>query len=148
MRRLQQWLLAFIALCVMAQSVALSAERTVGRAHFHRSPLAAIDHVNPSHAGLDGHRYVPQMQQDVGHSTVEHHQHDGSVPGVVDVAQDHGASSLNPHATLTRSIHDLDVLVPSLELAADSGTFLGWATAPPRPFGSHVDGPLERPPRG
>lgn len=152
MRWLRHLVLSFVALCVGAQGVALSAERALGRAHYHQADVVALDRVQQGHRGdLDGHRYAPQIEVSAGHpddhSTVAHHDHDAAAPGVIEVAQDSGASTLNPHSTLVRSIHDIDLLVPLFQSPADDGTAQGWTWARHRPLASHVSHPLERPPR-
>ncbi len=144
-----------LALCVVAgclgvQGVALSAERALGGRHFHVASVhAAARYVSD----LDGHRYAPELLNPASdpvldHSDLQQHDHDaGMTGGVVHVADDGSASSQNPHATLIRSIHDLDLLIPAFELLPGDEAAMGWAATRSSGFDSHVSPPLERPPQ-
>lgn len=167
--RLARWLLCLVACCLAFQGLTLSVERARGRAHYHldaprvtaQPPMHAHEFQHP--ADLDGHRYAPEIALDTldrqpppehpehdhddGHSSVAHHDHDRAAEGIVYVAEDGGASTLNPHPTLARSIHDLDVLVPRFDFAVEADATARWAGGESPPFESHVSGPLERPPR-
>ncbi len=152
---LGRWLLCFVALCLAFQGLTLSVERARGRAHHHLD-AARVAHAPPisehgsqRHADLDGHRYAPNLAQHGRHrhATVSHHDHDATVDGVVYVADDDGASALNPHPTLARSIHELDVLVRPFDVPLETESAPSWANGDSRPFESHISDPLKRPPR-
>jgi len=138
-----------VACCVGVQGVALSAERVLGGRHVHlTSAHVAARHVSD----LDGHRYAPEIfdrsnDPALEHSDIQQHDHDVGLPGVIHVADDGGASSQNPHAALIRSVHDLDLLIPSFELPLDDESAQGWAASRSSRFDSHVSPPLERPPQ-
>lgn len=145
----RQLVLCVIACCVGVQGVALSAEQVLGGRHFHlASAHPAVRHVSD----LDGHRYVPEIfapasEAAPDHSDLQQHDHTLGLPGVVHMADDSGASSQNPQATLIRSVHDLHLLVPSFDLSPHDEASQGWAVTPSRRFDSHVSPPLERPPQ-
>lgn len=141
--------LCVVACCVGAQGMALSAERVLGGRHFH---LAATPAVVRHTGDLDGHRYAPEIFDAASPSAIEHldlqqHEHDVGLPGVVQVADDGHVSSHNSHATLIRSVHDLDLLIPALALPLATESAPGWAMACSHRFDSHVSPPLERPPQ-
>ncbi|MEI7465534.1 MAG: hypothetical protein WCJ87_09315 [Burkholderiales bacterium] len=101
---------------------------------------------------LDGHHdgaEISDLPADAlpDHSDLEHHEHEPGRPGVVHVAEDGDASSQTPHATLIRSAHQLDLLIPSFDLPPDDASARGWACALSCRFDSHVGPALERPPR-
>ena len=138
-----------MACCVGVQGVALSAERALGGRHFHVASLhAAAKHVSD----LDGHRYAPEIFDPANDPALEHaelqqHDHDAGLPGVIHVADDGGAASQNPHATLIRSVHDLDLLIPSSDFLPADEAAQGWAATRESRYHSHVSPPLERPPQ-
>ncbi|MDO9314335.1 MAG: hypothetical protein Q7T97_07295 [Burkholderiaceae bacterium] len=166
---LVRWMLCLVACCLALQGLTLSAERARGRAHHHldafrvAAPPPSAAHAASHLADLDGHRYAPEIASDVvdgqspqdpsahdhdsNHSIVAHHDHAPATDGVVYVAEDGGASALNPHPTLARSAHDLDVLMPRFDFAVEANVARRWTDGDPRPVESHVSGPLERPPR-
>ncbi len=167
-KRIARWVLCLVACCLGFQGWILSVERASGRAHFHQAPLrsAALSPSTPLHArtvtDLDGHRYAPEISSNAdadqspsqrAHdhhgdpASIAHHDHDADDAGVVYVAEDDGASTLNPHPTLTRGIHDLAVVMNPFGLPAEAETAADWAKAVPPAFSSHVSGPPERPPR-
>lgn len=101
---------------------------------------------------LDGHRYAPEIfdpASDTGseHSDLQQHEHEFGMSGVIHVDDDDSASSQNPHSTLIRSVHDLDLLIPLFDLTLDEDSAQGWAVARSSRFDSHVSPPLERPPQ-
>jgi hypothetical protein len=101
---------------------------------------------------LDGHHYAPEIYDPandvaVEHGDVQQHDHDVGMPGVIHVDDDGGASSQNPHATLIRSVHDLDLLIPAIDLPPGDEAGQRWAVTRPGRFDSHVSPPLERPPQ-
>lgn len=131
------------------QGVALSAERILGGRHVHlMSAHAAARHVSD----LDGHHYAPEIFDPssnpvLEHAEVQEHDHDVGMLGVIHVADDGGASSQNPHATLIRSVHDLDLLVPAFEFMPGDEAAQRWTATRSSRFDSHVSPPLERPPQ-
>lgn len=141
--------LCAVACCVGVQGMALSAERVLGGRHFHLTTM----HTAVRHTGdLDGHRYAPEIFDAASPSAIEHldlqqHDHEVGLPGVVQVADDGHVLSHNPHATLIRSVHDLHLLVPSLDVPLFVESVPGWSVARARGFDSHVSPPLERPPQ-
>ncbi len=145
------WRLALcvVACCVGVQGVALSAERVLGGRHVHLpSTHALAQHVSD----LDGHRYAPEIfvssnDPALEHSDVHQHGHDAGVSGVVHIGDDGGAATPNPHATLIRSVHDLDPLIPSLGIVPDDERAQGWAVTQTNRFDSHISPLLERPPQ-
>lgn len=141
--------LCVVACCVGVQGVALSAERVLGGRHVH---LASAHTANPHVSDLDGHRYAPELFDRsnnlvLEHTEVQQHDHDVGLPGVMHVADDGGASSQNPHATLIRNVHDLDLLVPAFELMPGDEATKRWTATRSSRFDSHVSPPLERPPQ-
>lgn len=164
--RIARWVLCLVACCLAFQGWTLSVERASGRAHHHvDAPRVAANpsshaHDLPHPADLDGHRYAPEIafddpqppdhpahDHDDGHSGVAHHDHDSATEGVVYVAEDDGASTLNPQPTLTRGIHDLAVVMNPFGVPSDGETTADWDNAASPAFASHVSGPPERPPR-
>ena len=141
--------LCVVACCVGVQGVALSAERALASRHFHlASAHAAARHVGD----LDGHRYAPEIfdpanDPPLEHAELQQHDHDVGLPGVIHVADDGSVASQNPHATLIRSAHDLDLLIPSFELLPDDEAAQRWASTRSSRFDSHISPPLERPPQ-
>ena len=141
--------LCVVAACVGVQGVALSAERVLGGRHFH---VASVHAVARHVSDLDGHRYAPEVfdlasDPALDHADLQQHGHDANLPGVMHVADDGGVSSQNSHATLVRSVHDLDLLIPAFELPPAGEAAGGWAATRSRGFESHVSPPLERPPQ-
>ena len=146
--------LCVVASCVGVQGVALSADRVLGSRHVHVADVQA-----PAHpvGDLDGHRYAPEIadasDRTARDGTVPHHQevqqhdHDVDLPGVIRVADDGGTSSQKSPASLVRSVHDLDPLIPTLDLPPTGQAASTRSTPPPRGHDSHVSPPLERPPQ-
>ena len=127
----------------------MSADRALGGRHIHlASARTAASHV----VDLDGHRYAPEIfdrftDPIAGHADVQQHEHDVGMPGVMQVADEGAAASQNSHATLVRSVHDLDLLVPCFELPPGDGFAQRWAVTRAGRFDSHVSPLLERPPQ-
>lgn len=141
--------LCAVACCVSAQGLALSAERALGGRHFH---LMATHGEAPYASDLDGHRYAPEILEPSDDQAVEHmepqtHDHEVGLPGVIHVADDGEVASPHPHATLVRSVHDLDLLIPLLATAPGEGAVPTDLSPRPGHFQSHIGSPLERPPR-
>ncbi len=166
---LRRCVLSLVALCVVFQGVMLTAERTLGRAHVHfdvaslvQQPLAELDGGADLHAGhlgdLDGHRYIPEIATDMAadatepvhdhhHASPARHDHDAAVESVAYLAEDDGASSLNPNAGSSQGIRDLYGMVPAFDVPVAAARAVGWAGAGSRRFESQITPPLERPPR-
>lgn len=166
--RIARWVLCVLACCLAFQGWTLSVERASGRAHVHLdAPGSAAPSPNTASgartlADLDGHRYAPEIASDHDaapspihrahdhhgdHSTLAHHDHDAEAVGIVYVAEDDGATTLNPHPALARGVHDLDVVMNTFGVPSGAEMAADWAKAASPAFVSHVGGPLERPPR-
>lgn len=165
--------LCVLAFCLGLQGVALSAQRALGQAHYHLSAARSMNQAMTGHengnAAHDeqGHRHsgrgidepahgpdvghdpeaAPERGQVHSHAGLAHHDHAAAVDDVVYVADDDHASSPGTVATATRSVHDLDGMMPRLESLADSGSLDHRPDTGPSQFRSHVTHPLERPPR-
>ncbi len=143
-RWLRRVVLCLVAGCLGLQGVALSADRALGGTHFHL-PVTHSDAKRPD--ALDGHRYALEIALPTDHQGLQQHEHEAGLSGVVYVADDDSASTLNPHTTLPRSIHDLDVLMRSFGSASDGDAVRPRAGVRQRLFASQISPPLERPPQ-
>lgn len=138
-----------VACCVGVQGMALSADRVLGSRHLH---LAAVQPASQRTTDLDGHRYAPEIfdpsvDTTLAHAELQRHDHVPWLAGVIHWLDDDSVSSNHPHATLVRSVHDLDLLMPRLVLPTDDDATSEWAMAASDRFDSHISSPIERPPR-
>ena len=143
-----------VASCVGVQGVALSADRVLGSRHVHVADV----HAPARFVGdLDGHRYAPEIADAADlnafdHTTFHHpelqqHDHDVDLPGVIRVADDAGTLLQKQPASLIRSVHDLDPLIPTLELPPTGQIASARSAGLRSGHDSHVNPPLERPPQ-
>jgi len=151
------WLLV---LGVVAQSSALSAQRVLGRAHHHVAVEQGVDehedhrhdhdrdHVDHRDHDHDDHHHHHDHGHRYGNGLSDDHDHPRGDATVVYVQQaDHGhAPSHGPSSS--RTVVDLDGLMPYPATWPDRGRIDGWSLAEPVPLASHLTTPLERPPRG
>jgi|GEM_PF-4123130 len=142
--RLLRALLCLVAFCVVVQATALSAQRTLGRAHHHVGSGHGIDRYVDRGRGYDhghdhGHRDGVRVSSD--------HDHPLADATVVYVKQADGgpAPSLGP--TTARTVLDLDGLMPDPAAAPRQGHLGRWPIDEPAAVASRLTRPLERPPR-
>lgn len=142
-------LMCLVAFCVVAQATALSAQRTLGRAHHHVGIERGIDG-RVGHGNGHGHGHGHGHDHDHGHaaSVAADHDHPPADSTVVYVEQADGRAALSQGPATARFVLDLDGLMPDPARAPRRGALGHWPNAEPAAVGSHVTRPLERPPRG
>ena len=104
--------------------MALSADRVLGSRHLH---LTAMHAPHQRVGDLDGHRYAPAIfdpsaVQAVEHTDLQRHEHEAGLAGVIHWIDDDSTSSPYSQATLVRSVHDLDLLIPQMAIPSAVST--------------------------
>ncbi len=161
-RCLLRTMTCMLALCLGMQAVALSAQRVLGRVHFHRSAAQAVSPEpmrtpSPAHLSLPAlfvHSYeVPrrQLRQPVApahpHAGLERHEHEAGDTNVVFIDEDHGLPAPTQGPAPARGLHDLDGLMPQQTPSLAAHAPARWLALAPPLARSQLTLPLERPPR-
>lgn len=149
MPRALRELAALVLCCLLLQALMLPAQRTAQRLHVHLAPLLALDWSVPAPPFFyeRGHR-TPEAEHGHGHAHAAAHAHSAEDGKDVMVLAAHDADPpASAAAVLKRHLFDQDAAwavraaVPHPTL-----TRVAAADAPLRPR-SHIEPPLERPPR-
>ena len=153
-QRLLRALIGLLVFCVAAQATALSAQRTMGRAHHHFGVKHGAERGNGHENGQgQGQGQVQGQNHDDDHGhrhgtrSLSDHDHpldDATVVYVQQADDDHAQS---PGPASSRTALDLDGLMPDIAAVPCKGRLGRAPVADPWAVESHLTTPLERPPR-
>ncbi len=131
--RALRWLACLVMLCLGLQSLMLPAQRTAERSHFHLA---------------DGHPPASDFDQLHAHSDLAVHSHEAGHAGdAVYVSAPDREASASHHAGMKRLLLDFDGLWPDTRIWAAGMAAPAFDVALASGHRSHVEPPLERPPR-
>lgn len=142
-------LATLVLCCLLLQALMLPAQRTAQRLHVHLAPLLALDWSAPAPTFFSerGQRAL-QAERGHGHAQAAAHAHSAEDGKDVMVLATHDADPLaNAAAVLKRHLFDQDAtwaLTAAVPRVASARAVA--ADAPPH-HRSHIEPPLERPPR-
>lgn len=155
MPRALRELAALVVCCLLLQALMLPAQRTAQRLHVHLAPLLALDWSAPAptlfsergsraHEADHGHGHGHGH----GHTQAAAHAHSGEEGNDVMVLAAHDAEPSASAATvLKRHLSDLDAAWAGSAAAPPATPARVMAADAPLLQRSHVEPPLERPPR-
>ena len=140
-------LAALVLCCLLLQALMLPAQRTAQRLHVHLAPLLALEWSAPAPTLFTqrGHR-TPQAAH--GHADAAAHAHSGEDGNDVMVLAMHDADPPASAATvIKRHLFDQDAAWDRHALVPAATRAQAVTGEPPLHPRSHVETPLERPPR-
>ena len=142
-------LAALVLCCLLLQALMLPAQRTAQRLHVHLAPLLALDWSAPAPTLFTerGHR-APQADRGHGHAHAAAHTHSGEEGNDVMVLAAHDADPpASAAAVLKRHLFDQDATWSRPAAVPPATPARARAADAPLHHRSHVEPPLERPPR-
>ena len=142
-------LAALVLCCLLLQALMLPAQRTAQRLHVHLAPLLAPDWSLPTSALFTERRQrAPDTDHGHGHTQAAAHAHSGEEGRDMMLLAAHDADPpASAAAVLKRHLFDQDATwARSAAASAATPARVVAADPPPHPR-SHVEPPLERPPR-
>ncbi len=151
MPRALRELTALVLCCLLLQALMLPAQRTAQRLHVHLAPLLALEWSPPAPAPTlfteHGQR-APRADHRHGHTDAAAHAHQGEEGHDVVFLNSHDAdTSTSAAAVIKRHLFDQDSASTGPALVPAATRTQGVSGDPPLRRHSHVETPLERPPR-